>query len=311
MAIPLMGPAELCAATVRGTVLLRDSFDGPDDTTDLTGQPHDVHLNSDLSARQAGSLLGAVPYRLDVGGGNSPQYRNPYLSSNRLVMKGGSLNHSLNRSQIIAPNHDFVDPAITTARGFVIEFTVNPTSGNTSTDWFAVSLGHTQSSVANAASYHPEVTDPVADFGILFRGNGGFSTFGDGTFNGGGGSYASGHGAADFFDIRVEVETASFAPGETVTLRTFVNNQQLDMGPDPGNELTFLWDGDGSNYISLESRREPSLFDNLAISTIPEPSTFILLTVGAVGLLARSYRQRRKRFRRAMIIRPFLAWRTK
>ncbi|HUT11803.1 MAG TPA: PEP-CTERM sorting domain-containing protein [Thermoguttaceae bacterium] len=278
-----------------GTVLLHDSFNGPDDTTDLTGNtPHDIHLNSDLSSRQAGSSLGTITYRLDVGGGNDPPYRNPYLSNNALVMKGGSLYRSLNRSQIISPRHDFVDSAIVDDGGFVIELIVNPTGGNTSSDWFAVSLGHTSSSAGLADSYEQDVTDPEVDFGILFRGSGVFNTFRKGTGDPGG-TYASGHAASDFFDIRIEVETQSFALGEIATVRTFVNDRPLDISTLPGDELTLLWDGDGTNYISLESRVLPSVLDDFKVSTIPEPSTFILLAMGAVGLLF--YARRRKRNR--------------
>ncbi len=285
---PVMGVYTAAGATV----LLHDSFDGPDDAENLTGLPHDVNLNSDLHGRQAGSALGTLAYRLDVGGGSNPPYTNPYISGNALVLKAGSLSAGVNRSQIIAADHDLVDPAITDDGGFVVEFTVNPTGGNTSSDWFGVSLGHTSDSVANAYAYYTEVNDPEVDFGILFRGNGGYSTFGDGTFHGETGSFASGHGPDEFFDVRIEVETDSFASGESATVRALVNGQQLDISTAVGDELTFLWDQDQSNYISLESRVMPSAIDDLTISTIPEPSALALLCSAIIGLVAYVRRKR-------------------
>jgi len=266
-------PYTQTSPTGSGLVLLHDSFDGMNDVANLTGQPHNVHVNSDLTARQGGSSLGTVPYLVDVGGGSNPPYRNPHISANALVMQGGD-----KRSQIIAPLHNFVDAAITDTGGFAIDFTANPTGSNTSMHWLAVSFGHTYADAVDAPDGVTVLNEPDADFGILFRGDGRFSTFGDGTFGGHAGTYASGHGPDDFFDFHIAVETDSFDAGQPATVRVFVNNQELDVGPALGDELFFMWDADESNYISLESRILPSVVGDFTVSTIPEPSTLVLLT---------------------------------
>lgn len=297
MVAVLTAPAMGVCTAEGATVLLHDSFDGPDDITNLTDPPHDIHLNSNLTARQAGSSLAAVAYRLDVGGGTS--YTNPHISSNALVLEAGITGGGSSRSQIIAPDHDFNDSAIVSSGGFVIELAVNPTGGNTGAQWFAVTLGHTSSSVATATRDSTDALDPAADFGLLFRGNGSLNVLRKGT-SWSAGSYASGHAPSDFFDIRIEVETDSFASGASATVSAYVNDTQLDVGTSPGDEFTFSWDADESNYISLESRVFPSVLDELTISTIPEPSTLVLLGMAALGLLVYAWRRLGAR-----ILRPY------
>ncbi len=274
--VPRGGDAFLFAKSLGGNLLLADNFNSAS-----TG------LNADLASRQSG-LLATTTY--STGGTGAVT-----VASNRLLF-----DNTATGSLTISPDVDFAAgpaaAAIEAHGGFTIDFDVNPVANASDTgmdaNWFAVSLGHTAVTRTQGGG-QPAVTLGNVDAGILFRDNGGFNLFegGASVFTG---TFDVTPSGGEFYNVQLVVETDAAASGNGL-LSAFVNGVQLDLGG-AGLKYAFTWDGEGTNYLALESRTNDAVFDNLYVSAfVPEPSSYALLGIAFLGLLCAARRKMRRR----------------
>lgn len=267
---PLLGFAftfaalSLAGPQAQGALLISDNFETAD--SGLTD-------NNDLAARQAGSL--------------APTNWTNAKAAHQIVNGNVQSNEGSTTSGRAYFNRNFIDTAITDAGGFIVEYDF--ISGNTNTgDWIMLGLGlaggsgGTQSNNSNLAG--------IVDFGLLLQGNGNFQVFQGGSQATGGiamPSIVQGEENA----VELTIATSSFAGGSTATVTATVNGTAIDLnGGDPGTDLTYAWDNEVENRIVWESNQTVHAFDNVAISTIPEPGSAALMLSGAAMLLLRSRR---------------------
>ncbi|MBN1394604.1 MAG: PEP-CTERM sorting domain-containing protein [Pirellulales bacterium] len=111
-------------------------------------------------------------------------------------------------------------------------------------------------------------------------------------------------------ELRVTLNDSSFDSGTTATAEMWWKPRdsagplvQADInGSLAGLSYTWTWDADGTNYMGFygytpaaptNAFTEATLFDNISVSIVPEPSTFSLLACGLMGLLAYAWRKRK------------------
>jgi hypothetical protein len=181
--------------------------------------------------------------------------------------------------------HNFVDPELTAGGGFRIayDFVPNPGAGG---DWMALNLGLSDAQANNDQNHH--ITRSYTDFGILFRGNGGYAVWDSGSNVASGGVV---YGQTSHLEF--EIVTGSFLSGAPARITAFYNGTVVDLnGALPGNHWAFTWTGLTENYIEFETNGPGFGFDNFVITTLPEPGTLTLLAFGGAGFVARRRRRR-------------------
>ncbi len=204
-------------------------------------------------------------------------------------------------------NHNFTDAAITSAGGMSITLDV-PDYGGTARQHgggFAIGMSQVEADSARDAfnivdpsmmgaypgdpygvtgdPVAPSPPDPnadyiVSDFWIGVRGNESLA-WGSNTGN------VLGLGQGDLAQktgtIRVDFFFSDFNAGSTVNYEVFFDGGSVGTG-------NFQWSENNQNYIGLDGRSGAQVsFDNLSISTIPEPSIALLGGLGLLGLLRR------------------------
>lgn len=168
--------------------------------------------------------------------------------------------------------------AITAAGGMIISF--NWTPPDTSNNWISYSAGisdyNQQYSVVNGGT----------DSGIILEDNGTVQQFQKST------SVPSGDfGFSDAnptHQVSLEYLFNSFADGSPVSFIATVDGTVAAT-------QSFTWNGNsGANYMELDTNvHNGQLIGNLTISTVPEPTSFVLPAIGLLGLLGRRCRDER------------------
>lgn len=229
------------AQSVGPELMFKDTFDVPENTTDLG-------LNAAL--RQSGSVA-PLTYSRNPADGDNIQLGAPDAPGQLRLFS----------PSYVSPDHNFTEGG-----KFTIEFDVNPGIDDlesTSGDWCAVVFG--------ATSQNPFVNGSNG-IGILFRNSGDIQVFDGGTsVYGGGGEYPGGI-PKDQYHVRIEVETDNFLGGSPATARMFINGTQVKIGAGDSMTLTKAA-GLKGNYVTLEGLGFPGpwthAFDNLSVTAVP------------------------------------------
>ena len=120
------------------------------------------------------------------------------------------------------------------------------------------------------------------NYGILFRNDGRTERFDDNVNLGAGGNFTASPGGVTRL-VEISYAFSSFADGSPVTATSKVDGLQVASD-------SFTWSGNaGAMRMELGNGVANSRIDNLTISTIPEPTSALLL-VSALGLCARRRR---------------------
>jgi hypothetical protein len=180
-----------------------------------------------------------------------------------------------------SPDHNFVDPAITAAGGFVISFTVAPFWGcvppHPPADgyWGGIGLGMSAAD-GNVWFY----AAPDADFALLLRNNCNYEASSGSTqlvaFNQT--PYTTNFTA--IYAVRMEVRLAAFTNGTPFTVRAWVDGAELDVNgaATPGLAYSGTWSGGGKNYLTLGSAWGYSYFENFKLAALPAATVEISIS---------------------------------
>ena len=156
--------------------------------------------------------------------------------------------------------------------GLRIDFDWFP-ADNTANDWISYNVGFLGQSAGEPAF---RVNDPQTDFGILFRNNGETQYFDNGAATTGGSFNVSG---ALQHHVSLNYSFNSLADGSNVLVSASVD------GVSVLDSLPFQWDNNGGAlYMELGNLATGTRIDNLAISSVPEPTTLGILSTAGLGL---------------------------
>ena len=230
-------------------LLFEDSFDTAD-TSNFDG------------ASTGGRLTGTLASDVELKSALAQQS----ISGNQLRMFNTSVGSGRLRFQETGNNTRFnfaagtTGTSITSAGGMRFEFDFTPVN-TTGTEWFSFS-GGINDSAPPAVEPGMRVNHAGTDFGILFRNNGGTQRFDHGT-GVGTGSFAP---SLMPHHITIDLIFNSFGDTQNVTAISKVGSVQVD-------SHTFQWDDNaGMIHFEIGTNITGTKIDNLAISTIPEPT---------------------------------------
>ena len=256
--------------------------------------------NNNLSADTTGmsGTLGALGYLETWQGGTGG---NPANNDSILQINNNTLSKIGSGMGMGGVNHNFIDPAIIAAGGFKVSLDITSVSGSGNDlpdrfGGFGVGL-----SLAKVNAFQDENDTNLGPRGTISSD----ANVVD--------QAANGHtGVADFYvSLSIQNNVQVFAGGLLVnqfavnptgshTLEadfTFPDfnagslvNYSVKFEGNPVTTGTFNWSSTDNNYVGFSLRAATVTVDNLAISTVPEPSTAALLLLGTAGLLIRRRR---------------------
>jgi len=160
--------------------------------------------------------------------------------------------------------------AITAAGGMTVSF--NWTAPDTTSGaWLSFCMG----TLGDVTGTPTRVNNSSTDNGILFRNNGQTAIFNNGSAAG---TALSITPASVNHVIAITYDFTSWATGAPVTMSATEDGTLV--GTD-----SFTWShGAGSQYLDLQSRDQTAVVDNFTITTVPEPTTLAIVSIG-LGLL--------------------------
>lgn len=287
----LLACLPLLQASAHGAVLFSDNFNRADNKNidavlsgivDNTGSnltADNVYTHAWIDPASQSPLYGNPDANAANGGGSQ-------ILANQLQLKygAGTVNAFI--------NHNFTNASILTDGGFSVTLDVNGYNQATVNQGAAFGIGLTaleaasmRDAVANQnnelhmsnalGSGLPGQTNALADFWVGLRGNA--------TIAWGSGDTVLGSlpVAAKTGTISAVFSVADFNQGSSVGFQVLYNGAVQGSG-------SFQWSATNANYIALDGRDNTFLnLDNLAIATVPEPSTFAIGLVGMCALLRR------------------------
>jgi len=257
-ALLLAVAAQPCAA---GTLVFGDNFNAPDNAN---------FDNSDQTGRRSGLLAADVQLR-------SSRIQHGIASNQVNLLRPASGSGRI-RFHSAANLADWFDFASSTATdeiladgGVQVDFDYTPVN-NTATDWVSFNIGFLGLSAGEPTT---RVNHAETDFGILFRNNGGTQHFVNGVATTGANfpatltqRHVTIRYAFSSFDDGTEGQASAWVDGLSV-----LSNQPFTLGNNGG-----IFHMELGNFIAN------TRVDNLAISTVPEPSAAGLLGVAATSL---------------------------
>ena len=300
LAISSLAGASLGSAQI----LFSDNF-----TT--SGQSNDINFEY-TGGRQTGTL-GVIQWRQGAGdlfanisgsignesfGGYQTQVGNAGGPGKLWLVGAGSAGDG-DQVGVASPEHNFTaNPGV---GGYLaIRFDLDPVTGvaGTNADWAAITIGSSDRSnfgASGSGGRGQGILNSEVKFGVLFRDNGGYQAFS------GGASLGSGTYSATpttitthAIELRVQglVDGNAFDGSGDAEIKVFADSSLV---------ATFTRTGGFTdNYITLMGYSggfQINAFDNFqveSVSAVPEPSTFALLTGGAVMLVVGARRRRHR-----------------
>jgi len=259
----------LSLPSTEAALLFGDNFNAPDtnnlDTSDQTGRRSGL-LASSVQVRSALIQHGIVNNQLNIlrtaGGPGRIRFQDA------ASLAWWDFASGVGGSQILSDG------------GLRIDFDWLP-ADNTSDNWISYNVGFLGQSAGEPGF---RVNEPQTDFGVLFRNNGGTQYFDNGAATTGASFDVSG---ALQHHLSLTYSFNSFADGSNVLFSAAVD------GVSVLDSLPFQWDNNsGALYMELGNLATGTRIDNLAIASVPEPTTLgILSTAGlGLGLIARRRR---------------------
>ena len=253
------------AAPTRAALLLSDNYTVPSNQNDP---------NQALAGRQAGSLA-TLTYSTNGG--------NVQTGNTTTMRSGGDGNYLLlafnGRASL---DQDLNGPL--SQGGLNISFDVSPELTVGSSDWSSVDLGE-----ANANRFLG-VNQNFAHFGIIFRANGLFQAFDGNTAVGAGPfidpSVTPPGGQDSFATITLAMSDSTDGNPFDGAGQTTINaySPLFSGGLVPFYSFTKTGGGYTDNYLTLSSTHIGG-FDNLAISSVPEPMGLGTCVIGGIAVL--------------------------
>lgn len=254
------------SSSASATIIFADNFDAPNtsvlDTSDQTGRISGL-LGTSVGLRSQGSQH--------------------HISGNKLLMRktgGGEKRVRFHDPQ--STDDDWIDFAsgaagtdILANGGFRVEFDWTPVT-TASGNWLSVDMGIAAKS-AGEPSFR--VNNGDTDFGFLMSENGDVQYFDNGVVTDIPGAYSPTAGESH---VVVDYAFASFADGSNATASASIDGVSIF------SNAAFQWDGNlGVLNMELGEFSHGTLIDNLVISTVPEPSSILLIVLGSTLLFCR------------------------
>jgi hypothetical protein len=235
-----------------------------------------VNLNS--AVNQSGTVGS-----LDWDSYNNNGGTNPAISSSTLFNATDGTGNSTSRAAL---DYDISDSsvAIVAGGGFEVSFTQTTGIGFTGSvhGGYGSSIFLSQSAIVKSAS---GTTNPWQGLALQIRGNGQVVIYSQGSqINTT--TTASVWNLQGANDIRLVVATNGFLTTSTNSVSIYVNDTIVN------SDLSFNWKSNDDVYLGLEAVAQSASFDNVTLSTIPEPSTYALLA-GCFALASVMIRRRR------------------
>ena len=296
----IVGVVQFCSPVSADLIVFKDEFTRPDSrnidatlggVTDNTGSnlPADgVYTHAFIDPNNAPPTYGAQDGNAANGGG--AQILNNHLE---LAVGAGTSNAYI--------NHNFIDQSIINAGGFSVSLDVTgmSQSGPGQGGGFGIGMSAAEAASTGDAQNGDTVSGPsdfkmqdglqdgsnqtsdvaVSDFWVVLRGDS-FMQYGTKgpSFPLPGAAYLGGQNVGSKTGtLRADFTFPNFNDGTTVAYALYFNGGFISAG-------TFAWTGNNENYIGLDARDSQFVsFDNLTISTIPEPSSILLATIGLVN----------------------------
>ena len=247
------------------------------DTFNVKSNSYVISASDNDNPGRFSGITGAVNYTKFLRNGGDFQVQ---VSHNT---KPGTLTLATNsgcNTVSVSPDHNFVDYATVFGQMYELDFLTSPAVGDTNTtNWSGVIFGVTEAGRGGSVN----TSDGV---GVLFRRNGGIQIFDDGKniYSQDGVFSLDENGWAD---VSIQYFVPAFTSDSLVDVSLYVNDKLIySFQTDDGflgnyfSLISYSGTATGGNYIH-------SYFDNVSLysSAVPEPSTWALLILGALGLL--------------------------
>ncbi|MCA9240516.1 MAG: hypothetical protein KDA37_09965 [Planctomycetales bacterium] len=289
------GLIALSAPRVEAGVLFQDTFNR-DDSRNIDASLAGITDNTGSSLVADGVYTlphldpanDPGPQDSDAANGGGAQVLSQEL---RLAVGAGTSNAYI--------NHNFINNEILAAGGFNVSVDIPGYGGSARQNGggFAIGMSQTEADSAGDAfnTANPNMTgaynpDPfgvtgqpvgpsiVSDFWIGIRGN---NSLAWGSSSGNVLGVPANGLPAKTGSLSVDFALSDFNAGSPVSYRVFYNGVFQGAG-------SFTWSGTNENYIGLDGRSgEAVIFDNLTITTLPEPASMALALLGGVVCLVR------------------------
>jgi hypothetical protein len=258
--------AILYASATPAQIVFSDTFNRPDSS--LSG-----------AQGQSGSLA-PLTYLTDP----------PSTVAGNSLMLGGTGGTISSEYGSVSPN------ASLPVNGFLrTSFTVDPNvgvspAGFSGQYWGGVSFGH---SATSAIQSYAVDTDADCAIGIIFRNNGLFQVLDSGTpvYET---SFRTSVTGNEVYSVIVDIASPGVVLGGTGVMSVTVDGVPLPVGGAGVFARSFVWNR-SVNYVVLGSESNSTIgsrFDNFELTSVPEPTSF-LLTVTTLASSAVIYRRRR------------------
>lgn len=278
----------LLHATASGAVLFSDDFN----------RANDPNIDASLTG-----IVNNTGTALAIDGVYSTPWNDPANNPTAGTAADGGASRILSNTLQLAVgagtsnayvNHNFTNALITANGNFSISFEITANNGTGIQQGGGFGIGMSAAEAASTkdafdlatpkmtGAFHDLSTNGatvpinvVSDFWVALRGNGSVA------WGGSSGNVTGIIVGAKLGTVTVDFTLADFNSGSTVNYEVFFNDASQGTG-------SFAWSGTDENYIGLDARDGAAVgFDNISITTVPEPSAAALAFLGLAGLFRR------------------------